>query len=147
MTIEELTQKEANALVKMEKQAADALIRDYPEPGGKLVAPLVSVDGGEEFLLDVTRSRIALKVSHQTRWHTTVILVRLDLVGAGHRNPDGGEIPAPHIHLYREGYDDRWAYDIPSGRFQDLEDPFQTLQDFMAYCNVSHPPTIRPRLV
>lgn len=147
MTVERLTQGDADALMKMDKHAGDALVRDYPEPGAKLTAPLVAASGREEFLLDVTRGRISLKVSHQTRCHKTVVLVRLDLMGASHRNPDGSEISSPHIHLYREGYDDKWAYPVSPAHFQDLGDLFRTLQDFMRYCNISRPPTIRPRLL
>ena len=29
---------------------------------------------------------------------------------APHPNPHGTEIPCPHIHIYREDYDDKCAY-------------------------------------
>jgi hypothetical protein len=143
-----LAQPDADALIAMEKHAADRVVRDYPAPGGTITAPLVSSDGREHFLLDVTRGRIRLlQASHQLRSQKTIILVRLDLEGPRHRNPDGAEIDTPHIHLYREGYDDKWAYTVPSGHFANLGDLFRTLEDFMTYCNVTDPPTIRPRLL
>ena len=147
MTDDDLTQAEANALIAMEKHAADEVVRDYPQPGRAITAPLVSADGREHFLLDVTCGQIRLKVSHQTRYRKTIILVRLDLRGARHRNPDGREIDTPHIHLYREGYDHKWAQPLPDGHFVDLDDLFRTLQDFMEYCNITNPPTIKPRLL
>jgi hypothetical protein len=36
-----------------------------------------------------------------------VVLVRLDLGGAPHRNPFDEEIGVPHLHLYREGFGDK----------------------------------------
>jgi hypothetical protein len=147
MTTDWLTQSRADELIAIEKHATDAEVRDYPAPGGKLTAPLVSFDGAEQFLLDVTRGQISLNVSHQTRHRKTTVLVRLDLTGAWHRNPDDTEIPTPHIHLYQEGYDDKWAYSLPPGVFGDLADLFRTLQDFMTYCNITHPPLVRARLV
>ena len=142
-----MTQAEADRLISIEKHAADTEERPYPAPGGKLTAPLVSSDGADQFLLDITRGQISLKVSHQTRYRKTTVLVRLDLGGATHRNPDDSEISTPHIHLYREGYDDKWAFPLPDHVFADLADLFQTAQDFMAYCHITQPPRIRPRLL
>jgi hypothetical protein len=70
------------------------------------------------------------------------ILARLDFGGPPHRNPDGEEIPCPHLHLYREGYGDKWAVPIPVDRFPNVNDLWLTLQDFMDYCNVIEPPQI-----
>lgn len=142
-----LTQSEADALFVMEKLAADKEVRTYPRPGEAMTAPLVSPDGREQFLLDVTRGQIGLKVSHQTRGRRIVVLVRLDLEGARHRNPDGTEIDTPHIHLYKEGYDSKWAHPLPVGVFTDLSDLSHTLDDFMEYCNITRPPVIRRRLL
>ena len=73
------------------------------------------MDGREEFLLDIRRARIDLaKGTYQNRGREVVILARLDFGGAPHRNPDGEEIGSPHIHLYREGFGDKWAFPIPS---------------------------------
>lgn len=144
---DDLTQSEADALRAMEKLAADKEVRTYPRPGEAMTAPLVSLDGREEFLLDVTRGQIGLKVSHQTRCRRVVVLVRLDLEGARHRNPDGTEIDTPHIHLYKEGYGTKWAHPLPGGVFADLSDLSQTLDDFMEYCNITKRPIIRRRLL
>ena len=71
-----------------------------------------------------------------------VILARLDFGGAPHRNPDGEEIACPHLHLYREGYGDRWASPPPADRFAPGADPWDALQEFMRFCNVSRPPEL-----
>ncbi len=71
-----------------------------------------------------------------------MVLVRIDLAGAPHRNPDGEEIPCPHLHVYREGYADKWAEPLPANIFHDPSDIWRTLSDFFAFCNVSRPPHI-----
>ena len=61
-----LTQAEANALIVMEKRPADTNARCFPALGGKLVIPFESIDRTEDFLLDVTRSRIDLsRITYQ----------------------------------------------------------------------------------
>lgn len=71
-----------------------------------------------------------------------MVLVRLDLGGAPHRNPDDEEIPAPHLHVYREGYGHKWAIPVPPDRFRSPDDVWVTLEDFLRFCNVTRPPQI-----
>ncbi len=142
MTTIELTQSEADALFAMEKDRADDEWRDFPGLGGVLCIPLKSVDHREEFILDITRSRIKLrKNTLQNRARTLVVLVRIDLGGSPHRNPDNEEIPCPHIHYYREGFGDKWAQTLPDS-FTTPDDVWNTLQEFMDYCNISKKPYI-----
>ena len=144
MTDASLTQAEANALFAMEKRRDDDTEWDYPGLGGAVTIPLVSTDGREPFLLDMRRGRIDLaKGTYQNRGRQVVVLARLDFGGAPHRNPDGNRVASPHLHLYREGYDDKWAFPVPSDRFPNLTDAWQTLEDFMQYCNIVQPPFIR----
>ena len=139
-----LTQAEANALIALEKRRVDTTEWNYPDFGGRVTVPLVSVDGRESFLLDLRRARINLaKGTYQNRGRQIVVLARLDFGGAPHRNPDGEEIESPHLHLYREGFGDQWAFPVPSNHFSDLDDPWQTLEDFMRFCTVVEPPVIR----
>ena len=70
------------------------------------------------------------------------MLVRLDLGGAPHRNPDGEEITVPHLHVYREGYGDKWAVPVPVDVFTSTNDVWRTLEEFMRFCNISQPPHI-----
>ena len=140
----EVTQKEADALLAMEKRCTDSNILHYSGLGGKVIAPLVSVDGNERFFLDIWRSKIALsKGTYQNRGRKTLILARLDYGGAPHRNPDGEEIDIPHLHLYKEGFGDKWAFPVPSDKFSNPSDPRLMLEDFMQYCNIINQPIIR----
>jgi hypothetical protein len=144
---EDLTQAEAEYLLALNKRAVSADVF-WPIPGENLSVDLVSLDESEKFLLDVYRGRIKLsKLRLQHRARTTIILVRLEIDGAPHRNPDDVELPCPHIHLYREGYGDKWAYPVPTEHFSDLADRHQTLQDFMRFCNIVQPPTFHVGLL
>ena len=139
-----LTQAEADALIALAKHRVDATEWDYPDFGGAISVPLVSADRREQFLLDLRRGRIDLaKGAYQNRGRQVVVLVRLDFGGAPHRNPDGEDINSPHLHVYREGFGDKWATPVPGDWFTDLSNPSRTLEDFMRFCNIVEPPIIR----
>jgi hypothetical protein len=142
-----LTQAEADALLALEKERIDDTVYDYPGLGGALRIPLVSPDKRESFSLDVHRAQINLaKGTYQNRARSVVILARLDFGGAPHRNPDDEEISSPHLHLYREGYADKWARPLPPDLFGDPRDRWRLLLDFLRFVNVTRPPEIRPGL-
>lgn len=118
-----LTQPEADALIALEKHRVNEERSDFPMGGQSLILPLQSVDKREQFLLDLSRGR-------------------LDLGGAPHRNPDGEEIAVPHLHTYREGFGDKWAVPVPADRFTATKDVWQTLEEFLRFCNITQPPHI-----
>jgi len=136
-----LPQVEADALLRVPKHRVDDRHWLLPSTGGGLTIPLRSENGKESFLLDVARGRYRLtKLKFQTRAKTNIVLVRIDIGGMRHTNPDGERIPAPHIHLYREGFGDRWAHPLPLDQFPDPEDHWKTLQSFFDYCQITQAP-------
>lgn len=138
---DELTQGEADELFGLPKKYTKGDYVDWPAPGAKTSVDLVSLDDREAFLLDVSRASIKLeRLVLQNRARVTIVLVRLDIAGAGHRNPDDQEIGCPHIHLYREGFHDKWAFPVPPEHFSDLTDHQQTVSDFMRFCKIVQPP-------
>ena len=142
-----LTQAEAEKLIEAEKHRVDDKVWDYPNRGEKNSIPLISPVRKEQFLLDMYRGSINLKkVTYQERVRKSVVLLRLDLGTAPHRNPDGEEIPPFHLHRYREGFGDKWALPLPGDYFKDLNDLYQVLKDFMEFCNIVQPPVIRREL-
>lgn len=146
MSILDLTQHEADALFSIEKHCVDDTQYIFPGLGGALRIPLISADRKEEFILDITRGRIDLKKNtFQNRARKAIVLVRVDIEGPSHPNPDGEVIPCPHIHLYREGFALKWAHPIPS-TFNDPSDVWDTLNRFQTYCNISKPPNIQREL-
>ena len=147
----DLTQAEADMLIALEKHCALEETQkplNYPDLGGRLIVPLLCINRRENFFLDITRSTIVLtKETKQLRGRQVIPLLRLDVGGgAPHRNPDDTEIPSPHLHIYREGYGDKWAIAIPTGKFTDLSKGYQTLIEFMSYCNITKIPHIRKGL-
>jgi hypothetical protein len=139
-----LTQGEADRLMQMAKH--------FVRPPAFITIPAgaddtYEVDGPnnrEKFLLDVWRGRFRLtKVKFQNRVQTSIVLARLDIDGGPHTNPDGQRLSGTHLHLFREGFDDRWAYAIDPAKFSRLSDPGQTFHDFCAFCNIEAPPPIQ----
>lgn len=142
-----LTQAEANALIAMPKLRVNDKEWEYPAVAKAICIPLASEDKRESFFLDISRGRIdILKGKYQNRGRQVVILVRLDFGGSPHRNPDEEEMPCPHLHVYREGYGTKWAIPVPANKFSNVSDLWQTLVDFMKYCNITKAPIIRKGL-
>lgn len=140
----DISQEVADKLFAMDKYRINDKEHRFSVPGRKLIIALASDDGRESFFLDLYRGRRrAYKISLQNRARQTVPLRRLDLQGAKHTNPDGQIVPAPHLHIYREGFRDKWAEPAPPGIFSNLDDVWTTLHDFMQYCNISKLPIIQ----
>ena len=138
-----LTQSEADALIAIEKQRLNDDRWNCPSLGGTISIPLTSTDKRESFHLDISRGRIdLLRGKYQNRARQIIVLVRIDFGGQPHRNPDGEELPSPHLHIYREGFGDKWAVPVPPDKFPNMSDLWQTLNDFMQFCNIKEPPII-----
>ena len=141
------TQSEADALIGMRKVFEQATTIVLP-PGSDQSHELVGVDSRERFALDLARSSLRLtKVKHQTRARQVVVLVRLDVDGAPHTNPDGQRMEGNHIHLYREGFEDKWAFPVDPARFSNLSDIQQTFVEFCGYCSIVNLPPFQGGLI
>jgi hypothetical protein len=143
-----LSQTEADHFMQM--------VKHFVRPPASISIPLgaddtyelASVDDRESFLLDIWRGTLRLtKLKFQNRVRTAIVLVRLDVDGAPHTNPDGQRLLGTHLHLFREGYDDRWAYPVDPNAFTLLSDPGTTFQDFCAFCKVESPPPVQGVIV
>ncbi len=149
-----LTNKDVWKLIKLQKwlnsedpiTLTEGIVHNYE---------LQSNDHHNSFILDVRRGRIELKYTIQMRASTAIPLIRFD-VGGPHKNPNvkyhvepddpfyvihdkciGMDFcDKPHIHIYREGFEDRWAYPI-DGLFDNKEDIELTFKDFLVYCNIN----------
>ena len=128
--------------MRMEKHRLDDDAVPFPVPGRNITIALRSTDNREEFLLDVWRSgKNSRRARFQIRARRAIILARIDLGGQPHSNQeDEPDIPAPHLHLYREGWGGDWAGPVPSENFTALDDHHRTLEEFMVYCNITTPP-------
>lgn len=131
-----LTQEEANSLIEELKEIRNlhGLIA-FPGPGSYQKLELISSDGKRSFLVDIQRKgymNYIKKCTYQGRFRKDVILLRLDVDGPEHTNPDGEKLPKTHLHVYREDCGDRFAIPIPPD-FKDTNDLIQTLIDFLVY--------------
>ncbi len=155
-----LTQAEANALIDMPKKRINDDPYNFPGRGEKLVLDLISENGRERFKMDVYRGRIKLaKCNYAELGRETIMLVRLDVGGRPHVNPEGPaplpflepyedqDMQCPHLHVYIEGHDAQWAIPAPVDKFTDLSDLGRALDNFFDYCNVIEPPAIQRALL
>ena len=62
-----------------------------------------------------------------------------------HVNPDGEEVPCPHLHIYDEQYGTKMAIPAPAC-FSNTADLPGTLRDFLKYCKVESIPDIQRRV-
>lgn len=131
-----LTQIEADAMIAMRKR----FLNSRPiamSPGTDDTYELIGDDPRERFLLDVWRGMLRLsKYRLQTRARKVIVLVRLDVDGAPHTNPDGHKIGGTHLHLYREGFEDKWAYQVDPREFRNPSDAWTAFKDFCRFCRI-----------
>lgn len=139
-----LTQLEADQYLQMAKHFIQPPATITIPPGTDESHELASADDRERFLLDIWRGTLRLtKFKFQNRVRTSIVLVRLDIDGAPHTNPDGQRLAGTHLHLFTEGYEDRWARAIDPKIFTSLNDPAATFQEFCSYCKIESPPPVQ----
>jgi len=139
-----LTQAEAERFMGMAKYFVRPPASISIPPGIDETYEIAAVHDRERFLLDIWRGTLRLtKLRFQNRVRIVDVLVRLDVDGAPHTNPDGQHLSGTHLHLFREGYDDRWAYPVDSKIFTLLSDPATTFQEFCAFCKIESPPPVQ----
>ncbi|WP_303675251.1 DUF6978 family protein [Vampirovibrio chlorellavorus] len=131
-----------------------------PKDGKTLEIELMSEDQSESFILNIWRGTIRLdKTTYGTRYKKIYILSRLDINGY-HTNPDveppldflrpyvGRRFNAEtHVHIYTEGFNDKWAVPLPHSILKEVSVPQDYLVQFMRYCNIIEPPTFQGTLV
>jgi MoaA/NifB/PqqE/SkfB family radical SAM enzyme len=143
-----LTQIRAQELMALQKYCVDSSPIPFPPAGTATRIELKSNDHRVDFLVDVNRKgRIRLsKCTFQERYAVVEILLRLDVDGPPHENPDGDLIPCPHLHIYREGFGTKWAIALPQD-FTNTTDLPKTLREFLEYCNVQKVPSVQRSLM
>ncbi|MCY6372408.1 DUF6978 family protein [Clostridium ganghwense] len=136
-----LTNNEFNSLKNMKKEILKCKQIIIPKPGKKLILDVISVNKKEDFNISLYRNRINFeKITYQNlHKRTSTPLIRIDLAGPPHFNPDGEKVLPPHIHIYKEGYGDKWAEPL-NNIFTNTNDLVQLLYDFLKYCNIINIP-------
>ncbi|MEW6087508.1 MAG: hypothetical protein AB1498_04330 [bacterium] len=156
-----LSQKDADFFFAMEKIPEEGNKEfNFPCQGEKLVLPFTSKDKRELFLFDITRASIkAEKITYQNRARKSFVLRRLDIEGPSHPNPEvenppldilqsynGVVVVCPHIHIYVEGFNHKWA--VPIELFLNITNQsfYEIMNKFLEYCNVISMPKVKETL-
>ena len=138
-----LTDLEARRLLDALKQLVSTQPIVFPSLQSYITLEATSDRANEKFQLDVQRKTLNVKkCTYQTRYNKLTNLLRIDIEGPAHSNPDGTEIPCPHIHIYKEGYDDKWAYPLSSKMMTDPNDLIRILIDFLEYNHITNVPNV-----
>ena len=96
----------------------------------------------EIFLLDFYRGSFELsKYTINKRYRQTVIFLRYDN-GGRHTNPDGVLFKGAHVHLYREGFNDKFAFPVSEIDVDNSDSMETVFTKIMHFCNVKKFPNI-----
>ena len=138
-----ITQAEFDFLMKEDK-----LFDDLSSPIQLGPAPIQwtrqinAVATKEVFLLDFFRGSFEVsKYTVNKRYRQTVILLRYDN-GGRHTNPDGVLFEGAHVHLYREGYNDKFAFPVSEIGVDKSDSMDAVFSKIMHFCNVKKFPII-----
>ena len=138
-----LTNLEARRLLDAVKALVSNKPIVFPSLQSYVTLEAASSQTNDKFQIDILRKTLNVKkCTYQTRYKKFINLLRIDIEGPPHTNPDGTEIPCPHIHIYKEGYDDKWAYSLKSEMNTNSNDLVQVLIDFLEYNNIHNPPKV-----
>ena len=110
--------------IQEEKQFKDPAYK-FPIQGTILSLEAEGVARHTEYLMDINRKLCTLtRITYQNRVQKTVTLLRLDIDTKLHKNPDGKIIGGTHLHIYKEGYDTAWAYELDDPILRDINPNF-----------------------
>lgn len=123
----DLTTSEANKLIQLLKIAEERGLKvDWK-----------FIDEQEKYIIDFSAipkevdGDIKFKVKANKRFKTSfalllngtnIALLRIDK--NFHTNPDGSKLSNTHIHIYQEGYGDKWAYPLDDFNMDDTNTSF-----------------------
>lgn len=99
--VHSITQKEADYLFGLKKIRDTDKTFNFPFSGDKIILPFTSSDRKEKFLFDISRGSIKItKATYQKRGRKSIVLRRLDVDGAPHRNPESEIVPLGFLEPY-----------------------------------------------
>lgn len=140
-----LTDKEFKYLLSLEKELIDIGELDF-SAWRRWVRELKSITTKDIFLVDYNRLNIEIKkITLQNRYRQSTVLIRYDHWWT-HRNPDGTDwklLEWPHVHIYKEWFDDKWAFPLSILDLTWEEVIEDILEKILEYINVKNIPTIK----
>lgn len=137
-----LTQKEADYFINVLKSLIHkGAVINFPAPTEQLIIEAESNENNKDkfkFYINRKGKYNIKKCTYMSRYKNTHDLLRIDIEGPSHDNPDGSIVECPHIHIYREGYNLAWAYPLPKIIDTDPKNLLQVLIDFFEYIKVTN---------
>lgn len=138
-----ITQAEFDYLIKLVKrfeEANELVLGPAPLSWERNINAIKTKD---TFILDFYRGRFELsKYTYNKRYRQTIILLRYDAEGR-HTNPDGVTFDGSHVHIYKEEFDDKFAYPVTDIGIDETDGMEAVLKKFLTYCNVKSIPSIQ----
>lgn len=138
-----ITQTEFDFLINQEKSFDDLLspIKLGPSPI-QWSRQINAIKNNEFFLLDFYRGSFELsKYTINSRYRQIIVLLRYDN-GGRHTNPDGQLFEGPHVHLYREGFNGKFAFPVSEIGVVNSDSMETVFTKIMHFSNVKKFPTI-----
>lgn len=138
-----ITQTEYDFLMKQDKVFDDTAspVKLGPAPI-QWSRKINSTSSKEIFLLDFYRGDFELsKYTINKRYRQTVIMLRYDN-GGRHTNPDGVTFEGRHVHLYKEGFNDKFAFPVSEIGVNDTDTMETVFNKIMHFCNINRLPNI-----
>ena len=138
-----LTQKEADMLISMLKESIEKNIEIPISKANRTEFDVVEkINKNEEFIINIARKGInSQAMTYQARYpRTGEILLRLDInPSTFHRNPDGEKIEGNHLHVFTEGFGEKYAFpfDVKDKNFHEV------CMEFFEEFNLVDKPNIR----
>lgn len=135
-----MTQAEAQRLIQLLKKLLQQGTIFLPKMGTSSQFELHSVFSDRDRFTIIFNRKTRIRADKYTlmlRYGKDKGLLRIDVGGPAHNNPDGTVVPCPHIHVQQRdtGLWDAWAIEIPVV-FNNVADRIETFQTFLQYCNV-----------
>jgi len=144
MEIRDLTDEQVDLIIKELKLPLvnlDINLLDSPFGKLSLTSNLLSQVNDIKFKLDIHRGnkepgRFSLNLRFS---ETNDTLVRLDINGGLHQNPDGSHAPTSHIHIYNNDFEkkDIYAYPVDLEDFPNIQSLYDASVSFLDYTNIN----------
>ena len=131
-------------LIQYKKEKMQKLrVIPIPPTREKCLLEAIADNKKDFFLFDISNGGIRLSKKKFQKRHKPypIPLIRIDIDGPPHDNPDGEKLSGTHIHIFQAGWDDKWAYPIEkflpeinpkSASFEDV------LFAFLKFCNIKN---------
>lgn len=138
-----ITQIEYEFIMSQEKVFEDSVTPIHLGPAPiNWTRQINSLVNKETYLLDFYRGSFELsKYTINKRYRQTIILLRYDNGGC-HTNPDGEKFEGAHVHFYKEGYNDKFAFPISSIGIEESDSMEKVFNKIMYFCNIKRFPSI-----